>query len=428
MTDERRAPEAEGGGGRPDAAPDLRARPDDLALRARPQPVTRLSKKALAVAAGFGLAVVFGATMIALKPPAATGDRAGEELFNVRNKPTADGLAELPATYRDLPPQLGAPLPGDLGAAVLDAERDLGLKPPPASSVENLPFRANPVDDAERAEAIRLARLQQQALESDVFFQLAGARIGEARTETPKGASPDSLTALSPGAAGAAAVALEGDQNAQGRKIGFLEKRPDGSIYNPHTLQDPLSPYQVMAGSVIAASLVTGVNSDLPGRVIAQVTENVYDTVTGRHLLIPQGARLFGEYDSVVAFGQERALLVWRRIIFPDGSSIVVDNLPAADTQGFAGLADKVDFHTWRLLKGIALATLLGVGTELTFGEEESDLVRALRESTQDSANQVGQRITERNLNIQPTITIRPGWPLRVIVNKDLILRPYGDG
>ena len=190
-------------------------------------------------------------------------------------------------------------------------------------------------------------------------------------------------------------------------------------------LQTPVSPYQVMAGNVIAASLITGIDSDLPGLAVAQVTENVHDTVTGRTLLIPQGARLIGTYDSVIAFGQSRALLVWRRIVLPDGSSIEIDNLPATDTAGYAGLEDEVDHHTWRLIKGIALATLLGVGTELSLGSDESDLVRAIRESTQRNVSRTGQRITEKNLNIQPTITVRPGWPLRVIVHRDLLLRPY---
>src|SRR5690606_11097884 len=135
------------------------------------------------------------------------------------------------------------------------------------------------------------------------------------------------------------------------------------------------SPYQVMAGSVIAASLVTGLNSDLPGAVVAQVTENVYDSVTGRTLLIPQGARLIGTYDSVVAFGQSRALLVWWRIVMPDGSSIHIDNLQATDTAGYAGLEDEVDFHTWRLIKAVVFSTMLGVGTELSLGGEESELV-----------------------------------------------------
>ena len=126
-----------------------------------------------------------------------------------------------------------------------------------------------------------------------------------------------------------------------------------------------------------------------------------------------------------MAFGQRRALLVWQRIILPDGSSVQIDNLPATDSAGYAGLADKVDFHSWQLLKGVALSTLLGVGTELTLGSDESDLVRAIRQSTQQSANQAGQQIVSKNLNIQPTITVRPGWPLRVIVHKDIVLRPW---
>ena len=155
--------------------------------------------------------------------------------------------------------------------------------------------------------------------------------------------------------------------------------------------------------------------------------------MTGRTLLIPQGSRLIGTYDSVIAFGQSRVLLVWQRIVLPDGSSVEIDNLPATDTAGYAGLEDEVDYHTWRLIKCIALATLLGVGTELSLGSDESDpgsgsgagLVRAIRESTQQNVNQAGQRITEKNLNIQPTITACPGWPLRVIVHRDLVLRPY---
>ena len=218
---------------------------------------------------------------------------------------------------------------------------------------------------------------------------------------------------------------LANDTSDQTRKLSFLKSGPEKDIYNPHVLQRPASPYQLMAGTIIAASMVSGLNSDLPGFVIAQVTENVYDTVSGRYLLIPQGARLVGKYDNVIAFGQERALVVWQRIILPDGSSIVIDNLPATDTGGYAGLADDVDLHTWKLLKGVALATVLGVGSQLAFGSSDSDLVKALQQSTQSTTNRAGQRLVERNLNVQPTITVRPGWPLRVIVHKDLVLRPY---
>jgi type IV secretion system protein VirB10 len=247
------------------------------------------------------------------------------------------------------------------------------------------------------------------------------------------GISDGALTVLTNLRAAERALALaSGDVDAlgastsdQSRKLTFLKSGPEKEIYNPHPLQTPASPYQLMAGTVIAASLITGLNSDLPGFVIAQVTENVFDTVSGRHLLIPQGSRLIGKYDNIVAFGQERALVVWQRIILPDGSSIVIDNLPASDTGGYAGLADQVDFHTWKLLKGVALATVLGVGSELVFGSSDSDLVKALQQSTQATTNRAGQRLIERQLNVQPTITVRPGWPLRVIVHKDIVLRPY---
>ena len=416
----------------PDAAPGPKTDPAELTLRGRPRAVTRLNRRVLMVLAGALILFVFGATMLALDPPSFRGQQNGQELYNVRNKPTADGLADLPRSYAEVPPRLGSPLPGDLGDAVLGIEEDLGLRSPvQASAAPDLPFRPSPEDDARRAERIRQARQDQEARESDVFFKVAArpqanGESGGARVD-PSPFAPDGVSpATGDGTAGSVLdLDRQNDQNLQGRKLAFLDQETDPDIYNPHALQDPASPYQVMAGTIIPASLVTGVNSDLPGQVIAQVTENVYDTVSGRFLLIPQGARLLGVYDSVIAFGQERALVIWNRIILPDGSSVVIENLPATDTRGYAGLEDEVDFHTWRLIKGIALSTLLGVGTELTFGDDEDDLVRALRESTQDSANQAGQRITDRNLDIQPTITIRPGWPLRVIVNKDLILRPY---
>src|SRR3546814_20065133 len=128
----------------------------------------------------------------------------------------------------------------------------------------------------------------------------------------------------------------------------------------------------------------------------------VYDSVTGRSLLIPQGSRLIGSYDSDIAFGQSRALVVWQRIILPDGSSIRIDNVPATDTQGYAGLADKIDRHTWQLLKGVALSTLLGVGSALSFGSSESDLVRAIRESEQQSGSRAGDPHPTRTHNTPP--------------------------
>lgn len=416
--------------------------PEDLAIRAGPRPVTRINRRVLYLLSGTGLLLIFGATIFALDPPRLFDrQETGRELIRTGNNPTPDGLEALPKRYSDLPPriELGPPLPGDLGSAVVRKERELGVEQPPAQ----LPFRPSPEDDAARAERIRQARLQQQGREAGVFFQLSSKIAGVGSLSgvldgqgNPTAEDPavrpeqrhnpfDALAASSSPGNQPLELDRENDQNLQGRKLDFLNARVDSDIYNPHKLQDPASPYQLMAGTIIPASLITGINSDLPGRVIGQVTENVYDTPTGVHLLIPQGSRVIGTYDSVVAFGQERALVVWQRIIMPDGSSIVIENLPGTDTAGYAGLEDKVDFHTWRLIKGIALSTLLGVGTELTLGDDESNLIKAIRGSAQDSANQAGQTLTERNLNIQPTITIRPGWPLRIIVHKDMVLRPY---
>jgi type IV secretion system protein VirB10 len=181
----------------------------------------------------------------------------------------------------------------------------------------------------------------------------------------------------------------------------------------------------VQAGTVIPAALITGIRSDLPGQITAQVTENVHDTPTGRARLIPQGARLIGIYDSQVAFGQSRVLLVWTRLIMPNGRSIVLERQPGADAAGYAGLQDEVDNHWSELSKAAALSTLLGVGTELGSSGNDSDIIQALRRGAGDSLNQTGQQVVRRNLNIQPTLTIRPGFPVRVIVNRDLVLEPY---
>jgi type IV secretory pathway VirB10-like protein len=390
--------------------------PEQLQLRASPRRAVRFRRSVIIAIAALGSGAVFGVTMIALKGSALHIKDLAEDRYNTERKPTAEGLDNLPKDYSEIkpkPPVLGPPLPGDLGRPILERQRQLGIAPGQEAS----------------AEQQRLAQQAIAARESQVLFRIDN-RLNQTDTADSGQSARQPFEALPQSDATRASASVapaEGDQNNQQHKLDFISQQNTSGIYNPHALQTPASPYQLMAGSVIAASLITGINSDLPGPVVAQVTENVHDTVTGNTLLIPQGSRLIGTYDSVVAFGQKRALLVWQRIVMPDGSSIEIDNLPATDTAGYAGLEDKVDFHTWQLIKGVALATLLGVGTELSFGENESDLVKAIRESTQQNVSQAGQRITEKNLNIQPTVTIRPGWPLRVVVHKDLVLRPFAN-
>jgi type IV secretory pathway VirB10-like protein len=399
-------------------AGDGKVAPETLELRARPQPVTRINRRVLIGLAAVVLFVLSALVLVALKPPSL---RLSErpELFNVEHKPVSDALAKLPASY------------DGVGQARPAEEPKL----PPG--VPRLALSLAADEDGDGGDRGRLARMLGQARESPVFFRLLAApHKASSEISTPE-VAPRAVarprdSALNPGLVAESAAPSAGEPDPRSapatepaRKLAFLRSGPDKDIYNPHALERPLSPYQLMAGTIIAASLISGLNSDLPGFVIAQVTEHVYDSVSGRTLLIPQGSRLLGRYDNVTAFGQQRALVVWQRLILPDGSSVLIDNLPATDTSGYAGLADSIDLHTFQLLKGVALATLLGVGSELALGSSDNSLVRALQAATQTSGNRVGQRLVERHLDLGPTLTVRPGWPLRVIVHKDLVLKPY---
>lgn len=407
--------------------------PPELAIRARPRAVRRFSRKALMGGGCVLGTVMFAALAFALQTPAYDDANSGE-LYNISHKPIANGLELLPKSYGDMKPKLGPPLPGDLGAAYLAS-----TEVPTEISVEPEKPKASPMRQT-RAASYSPPPIPAKPTyvpnpsKSGLFFQLSGnSNGGSAQIQATQYAGLNS--ALIPQqpqfpSLGAPPSAFDSnpvdrDPNKQGTKQAFLDKDTDG-IYNSHGLVSPRSPYQVMAGNLIPASLVTGLNSDLPGQVIGQVTENVFDTVTGQHLLIPQGSRLMGQYDSVIAFGQSRALVVWTRLILPNGDSIQLDNLPGSDAQGFAGLKDKVDRHTWQFIKGAALSSLLSIGSELA-SDDSDRLTRALQNAGQDTANIAGQRIIDRNLNVQPTIKIRQGWRFNVIVSRDLILKPIGD-
>lgn len=209
-------------------------------------------------------------------------------------------------------------------------------------------------------------------------------------------------------------------QNNQDEKKEFIQNSQSlDKIYLDDTLHEPVSPYEVKEGSLIPCTLITGLNSDLPGKIIAQVRENVYDTVSGNYLLLPQGSRLIGDYDSIISYGQERILVVFSRIIFPNGDSISLQGMPGMDLSGYAGLADEVDEHWFRILSSVVVAALFNATSE----EISSD--SAYVHQTSEEVAKASSKIISRQLNIQPTITIRPGWDFNVFVKKDMILRPY---
>jgi type IV secretion system protein VirB10 len=228
------------------------------------------------------------------------------------------------------------------------------------------------------------------------------------------------------GAGTAPAQAEVAAGNGQSEKRSFLKGEIDHHTESAERLAVPSSPYVVQAGSVIAAALITGIRSDLPGQITAQVTQAVYDSPTGRTLLIPQGSRLVGEYDSQVAFGQSRVLLAWTRLILPDGRSVTLERQPGADAAGYGGLEDGVDNHWGKLFKAAILSTFLSVGAEAGTSQDENNLAQAIRAGAANSISQTGQQIVEHELNIQPTLTIRPGYPVRVVVTRDLVLEPAG--
>ena len=402
-----------------DDSPDLAApsagkvAPEAVALRAQPRPVTRLNRRTLAILTG-GLSVaVLGATIWSLQPHRRGGGQ--NELYNVDRVSKSEELDGLPSDYSKLPKvaELGPPLPGDLGPAIVASQQPTYMPP------------GHDPEDALRKEA-------EAAAASSVFFR--SGKPGQAAGAIPQVApgAPSAMAAFDPLAAGPASTAAQPAapttvQNRQEQKEAFL-KGGSTETRNSGNLQMPASPYQVMAGTVIAAALMTGIKSDLPGDVIATVTEPVYDTATGKFLLIPQGSRILGRYNSQVNYGQSRVQMVWNRIILPDTSSLTLDNLVGTDPAGYAGVEDEVDRHWGRILAGAALTTLLGVGAELAAPENRQDgnrIIIAGRDGLQDSVNQVGQEITRRNMNIQPTLTSRPGLPVRIIVNRDLVLRPY---
>ena len=217
--------------------------------------------------------------------------------------------------------------------------------------------------------------------------------------------------------------------NRQDEKKEFLISKNDKSTMLSSKLVAPRSDYQLMAGTIISGVMLTGINSDLPGQLLGQVSQNIFDTVHGAHLLIPQGTRVLGSYDSRIVYGQERVLIVWTRLIFPNGKSISLEGMPGVDMSGYAGLSDQVNNHYLRLLTGVVFSSLLSAGAQMAEGRTYNSVNPQYDELALQGAakniNQVGQEITHKNLNIQPTLEIRPGFRFNVFVNKDIVLEPY---
>lgn len=374
-----------------------------LATRAKPPTPRRLSRRVLALSAGVGAVALAGAVGVALT---SSSHHGGEpEPVAVNNRQMSDAIASAPKDYS--------------AAKLADAEK---LPPPGPAAVAAAPTGPSPTSTpqaADRNAALQQRRQRQDSAHSSKLFASDSSRAAPAVDTTGPGSAPAGQTSAAPLATPSA--------EAQDRKTAFVAGAGAAPTVNSGRLVPAAGRYTLQAGSTIAAALITGLSSDLPGEVVAQVTEDVFDSVTGQTRLIPQGSRLIGSYDAHVTFGQSRALVVWTRLILPDGRSLDLDRLIGTDGAGQSGFADRVNHHTGKLLEAGLLSSLFGLGSNLAASGtgNNNDIAFAIRDSAGQSVGRVGDKLVDRQLDVQPTITIRPGARVRVLVGRDLVLAPW---
>lgn len=456
MTDHNSIDKALLGDDNPDGLDPNNAVNGGLNLRTKPTGIRRINKKGL-IAGGVLLG---GAAIIA----ATTFNQAGSGATDAAKNAIAHQGAAKPTElkrdalwYYNKPDAVAAAAPASAPEATPAAPGARGM-----SGVPNLTGQAvNPLAAATAArtavpdlasagpggavattqqQAAQQAQQKEQELQAAMKAGLTAQGFG--KTAQSARVSPASLSTAPVGLATAAyrppapGGQERDDQNQQGQKDKFLEKAASqvNSDYSDSMKTAPRSPYELKAGSVIPAVMIGGINSDLPGQVIAQVRENVYDTKTGRHLLIPQGARLVGLYDAHVAYGQQRVLLAWNRILYPDGSSFDLKGMPGADGGGYAGFYDQIDNHYLKVFGSAVMLSLISAGVQLSqpnSGSSSNPYATPSVSQTVGAAlgqqiGQTGMTITQKNINIQPTLTVRPGYLFNVMVTADMILPPAG--
>ena len=277
--------------------------------------------------------------------------------------------------------------------------------------------------------SVQLSELRNRSTTRDINTQLAETRQRLASMTDPSSAYQNRLAQLRGETASGADELYQ--PTATGRND--IRRFESNSWELDSQVEAPASPYMIRAGFVLPAIMISGINSDLPGQVMAQVSQNVYDTATGRFLLIPQGTRLIGTYSSDVGYGQERVLMAWQRLIFPDGKTLDIRAMPGADSAGYAGFSDQVNNHWFRTISSAILMSGVIAAVDLsqdnTNSSDSSDRQRAgdaLSEALGQTLGQVLGQIISKNLNISPTLEIRPGYRFNVIAVKDMTLpSPY---
>lgn len=405
-----------------------------LVLHPDPPTGTRFNRKLIMILGALAAIVGIVAFMSALQPPKKlTPQELAErnmlkEEKPVNNTATPDVIANIPDSY------------SQLGTFEQEQKIKRGEIDPQQPAVPPAPTAADPykIGSVQNISPNAVNSYNSGTPMSDAQKELFDVRKGQV-----KFAGMSSFSQAQPAAQQAAGIAVpqihvpkmpwqnDDDQNLQGEKREFIENAKSKQIsnfYGKGRLLSVLSRYELKAGNIIPGVMITGINSDLPGQLVGQVRENVYDTVTGRHLLIPQGTRVVGTYDSKVAYAQERVLIVWTRLIFPNGNSIDLEGMAGVDLSGYAGLKDKVNNHYAKLVTGVVLSSILSATTKIAAGNYDSGEANFPQQAASGAAttlSSAGSKIVDKYLNVQPTIEIRPGIKFNVFVNKDLILKPY---
>lgn len=322
--------------------------------------------------------------------------------------------------------------------------RGLSL-PPPQRDPEGLPSAAAPgkplmvVRDEKKAEnedVRNLRRQKAQEFTKALSSPLVAKRANEANREKEKSATVSVPSVSAPTGQQLDPAIMTRTEDAYNPaadrdKEGFFKRSDRGQWLSSYTREAGL-PYEIKTGTVIPGIMITGVNSDLPGSMIAQVSQNVYDTATGRQLLIPQGSKLYGAYDSRVIYGQSRVLIAWNRVVFPDGSAVTLGAMPGTDMSGYAGFTDQVDNHYLRIFGSSMLMSLITGSTSYAVdsvsngagsGNDATTVQDAMASALAAQLGQTTQTLLQRNLNIKPTLDIRPGYQFNVVVTKDVAFR-----
>ncbi len=287
----------------------------------------------------------------------------------------------------------------------------------------------------------RMARLQANDAAYDAPLAIDRGKL-EAKAATHDTSAANTSTAISTtaGASDLYAAALRAglggqniDPNGQKSKEDFFNTDLKDLGYVPNRVVPQQSLYELKRGSVIPATLITGINSDLPGRITAQVSQNVYDSATGHRLLIPQGTKLFGRYDSRVSFGQSRVLVVWSDIIFPNGSTLQIGGMAGTDAEGYGGFKDKVNNHYLKTFGSAVMIALIGTGIDMSVPQSSTLATQdtasdAARRNFAETFGRVADRTIQRNMDVQPTLEVRPGYKFNVLVDKDIVFPSSYDG